>query len=74
MDTKYNSTSSLEKFLLTHSRVFKLLSVPSKGRSIFFIFTPSYLLFIASDIATETATLAPTIGLFPIPINPIIST
>ena len=28
----------------------------------------------ASSIATETATEAPTIGLLPIPINPIIST
>ena len=31
-------------------------------------------LFIASSIATATATVAPTIGLLPIPISPIIST
>ena len=30
--------------------------------------------FIASSIATATATVAPTIGLLPIPRNPIIST
>src|SRR5699024_9484820 len=30
--------------------------------------------FIASSTATATATEAPTIGLFPIPISPIIST
>ena len=30
--------------------------------------------FSASDTATATATLAPTIGLLPMPISPIIST
>ena len=37
----------------------------------------SFLLFcylIASKLLTARATVAPTIGLFPIPINPIIST
>ena len=33
-----------------------------------------YYYFKASETATATATVAPTIGLLPIPINPIIST
>jgi len=33
-----------------------------------------FYLFIASSTATATATEAPTIGLLPIPISPIIST
>lgn len=33
-----------------------------------------YLYFIASSIATATETDAPTIGLLPIPMSPIIST
>jgi hypothetical protein len=35
---------------------------------------PVYAFFNASDTATEIATVAPTIGLFPIPRKPIIST
>ena len=35
---------------------------------------PFPYLFIASDTATATATEAPTIGLFPMPMSPIIST
>ena len=37
-------------------------------------FLISCLLNYACEIATATATVAPTIGLLPIPINPIIST
>jgi hypothetical protein len=33
-----------------------------------------YFLLIASSTATATVTVAPTIGLFPIPMKPIIST
>ena len=42
----------------------------------YFFINPDIVLFyfIASSIETATATVAPTIGLFPIPINPIIST
>ena len=40
----------------------------------FFILFIYIFYFIASSTATATATEAPTIGLFPIPINPIIST
>ena len=39
-----------------------------------FIYVINDYLFIASWIATATATVAPTIGLLPIPIRPIIST
>ena len=34
----------------------------------------NYLFLYASSIATATATVAPTMGLLPIPIRPIIST
>ena len=45
----------------------------SKVISLFCLLPIDYL-FIASSIATATATVAPTIGLLPIPIRPIIST
>ena len=44
------------------------------GIKIPLIFYEDILYFIASSTATATATVAPTIGLLPIPISPIIST
>ena len=44
----------------------------SPSPALFFRFTD--YLFIAFSTATATATVAPTIGLLPIPISPIIST
>ena len=39
-----------------------------------FCINANYLFFIASSTATATATVAPTIGLLPMPMRPIIST
>ena len=44
------------------------------GFSLCFYGYVSNYFFIASSTETATATVAPTIGLFPIPRNPIIST
>ena len=50
-------------------------NTPAKRRGLFILSSKSdYFLLIARSIATATDTVAPTIGLLPIPRKPIIST
>ena len=51
-------------------RIVKAHGVPE----FFYLTVRLYAFFIASSTATATATVAPTIGLLPMPISPIIST
>lgn len=49
-------------------------ALPRKGRRLFIYCIANTYLPNACEISTATATVTPTIGLLPIPRNPIIST
>ena len=61
------------RFLFSKRNQEKTAKKNCSSSSSFFVSSKSYL-FRAMEISTATATVAPTMGLLPIPIRPIIST
>ena len=69
------SSIYLNNYVNNHPSLYYFQNNPIKKELVSAQFCLLYTSYLqASSIATATATVAPTIGLLPIPINPIIST